>query len=79
MPPVTLDPWLSALAMILAGVGPLLAALAAYYAAKARAETARTHDLVNHRMDELLELTRAAARAQGRLEGPDANPQPPPV
>jgi hypothetical protein len=79
MPPVILDPWTAAIVPVLSGLALLLSALAAYFAARAKQVGSQTHDLVNHRMDELLELTRAAARAQGRLEGPDANPQPPPV
>jgi hypothetical protein len=35
-------------------------------------EVRKTHDLVNSRMTELLELTRSSSRAQGKLEGPDA-------
>lgn len=33
----------------------------------------RTHNLVNSRMTQLLELTQAAGLAQGKLEGPTAS------
>lgn len=36
----------------------------------------RTHELVNSRMDELLELTRSASYAAGRLSGPDETTPP---
>ena len=33
----------------------------------------QTHDAVNSKMSELLRITASSARAEGRLEGPDAD------
>jgi len=84
--------------IFLAGIAIIPAIIAAYYArkaglaaleAKAVAEDSivkavETHDLVNSRMSELLELTRSSARAEGVVEGlalpvPEGttNPNPP--
>lgn len=49
--------------------GPIVAAIAAYYARQANAKAVQTHDLVNSRMSELLTLTRASSRAEGVIAG----------
>lgn len=48
------------------------AAWAVVRAGQARTQATTTHDLVNSRMTELLEVTRAASRAEGQAAGEQA-------
>lgn len=47
----------------------LIAAVAAYFAAGARAQSKVTHTQINSRMDELLTQARSLARAEGVAAG----------
>lgn len=47
----------------------ITACVAAYFAYKGKNMATKTHDIVNSRMTELLSLTRASSRAEGKLEG----------
>lgn len=67
-------PWLVALSMLLGALGPLIAALAAYFARKANVNSKEAKEMLNGRLDELLSLTREAAHARGWLEGNRATP-----
>lgn len=76
-----LGPNLTQIFLALVAIVPAI--IAAYYARKAGlqaieakevaldsvAKAVETHDLVNSRMSELLEMTRAASRAEGVIEG----------
>jgi hypothetical protein len=65
--PVSVDP-----VAVITAVTALVVALGALTTAIVRLHdsVAKTHTLVNSRMDELLALTRESSRAAGRLEGP---------
>ena len=67
------------IAAVASGTVALIGALTALVVAVARlnTKTAATHELVNSRMTELLELTRKSSMAQGRLAGPEATPETP--
>jgi hypothetical protein len=60
---VSAQDWATIIAAGSAAVVALLGALGALYV-----QLRRTHQLVNSRMDELLELTRLSSRAEGRRE-----------
>jgi hypothetical protein len=54
--------------LIIAAIGGVVAIVLGWF--KLLAEQRRTHDLVNSRMTELLELTRRSSYAAGRLDPP---------
>jgi len=60
---VTPEQFVAILTALTALVGAMVAVLRQVH---------QTHALVNSRMEELLALTRTSSRAEGRLEGPDA-------
>lgn len=54
---------------LIAAVVPLIAAIGALFV---QVRSLKLH--VNSRMDQLLAITAAASKAQGRLEGPERSP-----
>lgn len=47
----------------------VIAFVGAYFAYKAKIAAKETHLAVNSRMDELLKISKASAKAEGKLEG----------
>lgn len=61
---MTAEDWVRIISAIAAGFVLVIGAIGAVYA-----QVVRTHQLVNSRMSELLELTRTSATAEGRRLG----------
>jgi hypothetical protein len=59
-------------AVVVSLIGAVGAIIAALIAGFALVQTRATHQLINSRMTELLDLTKTAARAEGKAEGEQA-------
>lgn len=47
----------------------LVSAISAYFAYRAKVNSKETHDIVNSRMTEFLEMAKKSFKAEGKLEG----------
>jgi hypothetical protein len=63
---MTAQDWVAIIGAVAGGLVTILGACGAVYV-----QVRKTHNLVNSRMSQLLELTKTSAIAEGRLAGPE--------